>query len=148
MPNFETFTKKATRTGTGPLVSIQRGGVFSLNADAYALLGKPAAVEFVFAPQERIMGFRPATAEAPHAYVVRQQRGTASYLVSGRAFSKYAGIPLDHGVRYRAELVDGVLAVDLTEPPVSTRKPRPKKSVRAAEASPITAARAPDRGAH
>ena len=52
MPNFETFTKKATRTGTGPLVSIQRGGVFSLNAEAYALLGNctrtgPAAVKWM-----------------------------------------------------------------------------------------------------
>jgi hypothetical protein len=104
-------------------------------------------VEFVFARQERIMGLRPTTAEAPHAYAVRKQGEADSYMVSGRAFCKHAGIPTDRGVRYRAEMMDDVLAVDLNAAPMTTTKPSAKKPARAAEASPITAARASDLGA-
>jgi hypothetical protein len=119
-------------------VAIQRGGIFSINRDAYELLGRPAAVEFVFDPQERVMGFRPATVDAPHAYAARKQRDSDSHLVSGRAFCRYANIPLDHSARYRAELMGDVLAIDLNAP-VSTTKPPAKKPIRAGEASPLGA---------
>ena len=147
MPAFETFTQKSARSGAGPLVSIQRGGVFSLNADAFAVLGKPSAVEFVFDPQERVMGFRPTTAESPHSYAVRKQRQTESYLVSGRAFSKHAGISIEHAARYKAEMIDGVLAVDLKQNPVNASKPRPKKPVRTSGAAPLTDQAHPTPGA-
>ena len=140
MPNFETFTQKGAATGVGPLVSIQKGGVFSLNAAAYRLLGQPSHVEFVFDRQERIMGLRPATGEADHTYAVRKQGVVDSYLISGRAFCKHAGIPTDRGARYRAEMMGDVLAVDLNAAPMTTTKPSAKKPTRATEASP--------RGAH
>jgi hypothetical protein len=131
LPNFQTFTQKGVGTGASPQVSIQRGGVFSINAPAFALLGKPEAVEFVLDAAERVMGFRPATPGAPHAYAVRKQKGVESFMVSGRSFAKYAGIDIDHGARYPAELIDGVLAVDLKADPITIRKPRAKKPGRA-----------------
>ena len=89
MAGFEVYRKPSSRAGMEPAVSVQRGGNFSLNSGACQLLGKPAAVELLYDRSARLIGFRPAGAEAPHAYRLRPQKEGTSLLVSGGAFARH-----------------------------------------------------------
>jgi hypothetical protein len=120
VPDFEVFTSRSVREATGPVVTVQRGGVLSLNRDVFRLLGEPAAVELLFDRGAQVMGFRAAEATLSHTYPVRRQKSSSSLLVSGRAFTQYYGIATDVARRYPATKIGDVLAVDLKEDSVTT----------------------------
>ena len=125
MPNFETFTRRSTPTVAQPLVSIQRRATISLNQAAFEALGKPATVELLFDREEQMMGFRAVEPTARHAYPVRKQPTSNSYLIGGQAFCKHFGIPTGATRRYEARVIGDVLAVDLKQPaiePVNARE--------------------------
>ncbi len=94
MPNFETFTRRAAPVASTPLVTIQKRGTFSLNRAAYELLGSPEAVELLYDRDERVMGIRAVDPDTRHAYPMRKQPSSYSYLFAGQAFAKYYGIPI------------------------------------------------------
>ena len=110
---FETFTRRAAPVVREPVVALQRRGVLSLNRAAYELLGEPAAVELLFDRAGRRIGLRPVVGDAPHAYRVRKQPGSATYLIGAKAFLQFYGIPHDQARRWGAALLDGVLVADL-----------------------------------
>ncbi len=112
---FETFTRRAAPVVREPVVALQRRGVLSLNRAAYELLGEPATVELLFDRTGRRIGIRPIASDAPHAYRVRKQPGSATYLVAAKAFMQFYGIPNDQARRYDADLVDGVLVAELRQ---------------------------------
>ena len=120
MAGFEVYRKPSSRAGIEPAVSVQRGGNFSLNSGACQLLGKPAAVELLYDRSARLIGFRPAGAEAPHAYRLRPQKEGTSLRVSGGAFARHYGISTAVTRRYPATMVGDVLAVDVTEEGLTT----------------------------
>jgi hypothetical protein len=125
MDEFEVFTGKSSRVSGGPVVTIQRGGIFALNADAYEALGRAEAVELLYSRENQIIGFRPVSSEVSHAYRLRKARATESYLVSGRAF--LANYQLDdperYAGRYNAEARAGnMLTVSVKTKPVSMRR--------------------------
>jgi hypothetical protein len=100
-----------------PAITIQKKGAISLNRAAYAALGSPEAAELLFDPEERQVGIRKADPSAAHAMPVRPlgERGS-SWLISGRSFAIYYGIPVDTARRWLAQVVDGMLVIDLKEP--------------------------------
>jgi hypothetical protein len=113
MPNFEVFNKRSLRSGGGPKVTSQRGGIYALNQDAYEALGRPESVELLYDRDEQVMGFRAVPEGVSHAYAVRPQKNASSVLVSGRAFNQYYGITIDASRRHPATMIEDVLAVDL-----------------------------------
>ena|ERR1700694_4839217 len=114
--SFELFTKQRLPLVDQPYVTIQRKGVFTLNAAAYEALGSPEAVELLYDRTKHWVAFRKAKAEAPYAYNVRPNGPNGrSFLVAGRAFLQYYEIPFDPARRWGARLVDGMLAIDLNE---------------------------------
>ena len=115
-PAFEKFRRYKVTEGDIPIVSVSLRGIFSLNRLAYEALGKPEAVEVLYAPEERVIGFQPAPRNSPDSYAVRHHTKTA-HQVEGRSFMKYYEIPEDRkGRRYRAEVVDdSILTVDLNQ---------------------------------
>jgi hypothetical protein len=115
MVNFQVFRKQTTRGGVGPHVTVQRGGLLSLTCEAAALLGNPTAVELLYDRDAHMMGFRGAAVNDVHAYRLRPQAASSSLLVSGRAFTRFFGIPTNVARRYRAAMIGDVLAVDMTE---------------------------------
>ncbi|MEU7937830.1 hypothetical protein [Microbispora bryophytorum] len=117
MPNFETFTKRMVPLVKQPFITIQKRGTMSLNAAAYTALGEPEAVELLYDPAERIMGFRAVAKESEHAYPLRAQAGKSigPYIVSGTAFTKYYGIDTTVSRRWVGYLDEGVLCVDLKQ---------------------------------
>lgn len=117
MPEFEVFRKRMAPLVKDPFVTIQRRGVMSLNAAAYAALGSPSAVELLFDPKERIVGLRATEENSEHAYPVRStsSKRESTFMVSGTAFTKFYGIDTTESVRRRAVLENGVLCVDLND---------------------------------
>src|SRR6266511_3596883 len=113
MPNFQVFDKRAVPISGEPMVTIQRKGPISINKIAFYAMGKPAFVELLYDPNERIVGFRPLKEPLPHAYPVRAQGRSPPYLIAGHAFLKFYGLADAVSRRYGAGMVDGVLGVDL-----------------------------------
>jgi hypothetical protein len=112
-PRFETFRRYKVTEGDTPIVALHLRGIFVLNNNAYKELGEPPAVELLYAPDEQIVGFKASNRESPDAYAVRHHTKTA-HQVEGRAFLKYYNIPEEAtGRRYRAEMIDDILVVDL-----------------------------------
>jgi len=114
-----------------PYVTIQRRGTMGFNAAAHAALGSPEAIEFLFDPQERVIGVRAVDPSAQHAYAIRPNNGDATartFLVSGTAFVRYYGIDTTVSRRWPAKMQDGILCIDLKEPgtEVTSNRNRPK----------------------
>jgi hypothetical protein len=135
MPNFEVFDKRAVPISGEPMVTIQRKGPMSLNQAAFHALGKPSHVELLYDPNERIVGFRAVSEPLAHAYPVRQQGRSHTYLIAGHAFIRYYDIPNEVSIRYVAKMFDDVLGVDLKQKGLqvtSNRSGRTKSSSAAA----------------
>jgi hypothetical protein len=136
VPNYEIFTRRSTPTERRLLISIQRNQTLSMNEQAYAALGKPAAVELLFDPAERVMGFRAVDPTAHHAYPVRRNSTGSSYVVAGGAFLKYYDVAEDIRRRYLAEMDGAILAVDLKREPVEIGSGRGMDRQKAEEPAP------------
>jgi len=87
-----------------------------MNAPAHAALGSPEAVELLFDREDRRIGIRAVDPSTEHAYLVRPLGRSSSWLVSGRAFTVYYGIPTEVAHRWVARMDEGMLIVDLKEP--------------------------------
>ena len=115
MPKFEVFTRRMTPSSNAPSVTIQKRGTISLNKASFDALGKPDAIELLYDRTARIVGLRPAEPGTPQAYPLRPGAGVGHgpYVVSAIAFTKFYEIPTDKSLRWQAQLVEGVLCVEL-----------------------------------
>lgn len=118
MPNFETFTRRASSGTSTPLITIQQGGHFGVNLAAYELMGSPERVEFLFDRDAQIIGFRACDESVPHSYPVNKQPASISYAISGKAFCNFYGIEVGTARRYVAERTGDILTVDLKQTPI------------------------------
>jgi len=115
---FEVFTKRMARAANKPYVTIQKKGIVAFNHAAYAALGEPKAVVFLFDREKRLVGFRAADLGAEHAYGVRANSRQTSHLASGTLFTRHYGIPTQVAHRYLGRVSDdGLLTIDLNEVP-------------------------------
>lgn len=115
MPDFETFRRYKVTEAPTPIVAFHVRGIFALNELAYGALGRPEAVELLYDRRNKVIGFKASTRRSPDSYAVRHHT-KHSYQVEGRSFMRYYDIPEQAtGRRYQAEMVDGVLAVDLKQ---------------------------------
>src|SRR5918995_6601592 len=128
VPNFIRWDKRVAPSRTDPFVTVQKRGLFSMNQAALELLGKPEALELLFDPDERIIGFRGVDKDKRYAVPVRKQARSNSYLVGGQAFTKYFGIDTEVSRKFKAKMVDDVLAVDLREGGVEATAGRSAKA--------------------
>ncbi len=122
---FEVFDKKSATSSKTPMVTIQKGGPFSLNKAAYDAMGAPEYVELLYDRDEKLIGFRPASLDNPRAYQVTTQ-GTRSTgrQVPGRAFAKFYDLDVTVARRYPVEMRDGILVLDLKGDSVDVTGPR------------------------
>lgn len=113
---FETFTKRHTRTTTLALATLQKRGTLGLNRVAYESLGSPEAVELLFDKKNEVIGLRPVEITQPHAYPIRKQINSDSFLVALQAFSGHYGLKYGDARRIITSVHDGVLIIDLKLP--------------------------------
>jgi hypothetical protein len=88
-------------------------GNLSLNRPAHEGIGEARAVQLLYDPDERIVGLRPVEPGTPDSYDVRMKGANRNISFSG--FAKHWGIDTSTSRRYRAEMIDGVLAIDLKQ---------------------------------
>jgi hypothetical protein len=131
--NFRAFDRSTAQFLKTPTFTIQVRGTLSLNGSAFQALGSPTHVELLYDEDERVIGLRPCESETIRSYPIRPQ-GTNSqhtYLVAGKAFLQFFGIPFDTPLRYRPEVVDGILVVDLKSEAVTATSNRNRAAERA-----------------
>lgn len=117
MPQFEVFTKRMTRPGGQPTVTIQKRGVMSFNKAAHEAMGSPDYIELLYDATEKIIGFRPCDGGTKHAYQLRNANAerTSTFMISGTAFVNYYEIDTSVSRRWDAQVIDGLLCVDLKD---------------------------------
>lgn len=115
MPKFEVFRKRMVPLVKNPYVTVMTRGTMSMNKAAFEALGSPKAIELLYDPEERIIGFHGVDPSEEHAYAIRSGGGKydTNYIVSGTALVKYYGIPTPVSRRYAAYLEGETLCVDL-----------------------------------
>lgn len=115
MPNFEKFHRYKVTADPVPTVAFHARGLFALNELAYDALNRPEAITLFYDPDEKVIGLKGSSREDPDSYAVRHHT-KHSYQVEGRAFVKYYEMPQEAaGRRYRAEMIDDILAIDLKQ---------------------------------
>lgn len=115
---FEVFEKGSAPVSTVPSVTIQKRGLFSLNDAAYRMLSEPSFVEFLWDPEERLIGLRGTDETNLNGYPARRQnsrKGTGPVLIAGSMFSKFIGIDTTHARRWTPRLHESMLIIDLKD---------------------------------
>lgn len=132
---FEVFDRRSVPLVKRPEVTIQASGSLSMNASAHHALGKPEAVEMLYDREQRVIGIRAVSPEAPNAYPLRAVGKGGSFIVSGRGFVAYFGIPVGGPVRREVRMVDDVLIIDLKDPgrDATSNRSRKKNSENASD---------------
>jgi hypothetical protein len=128
---FETFKRQRSKPGSGPEITLQRRGTFSLNAEAFEALGEPEAVELLYDRDERRIGIRKVPTDTSHAYPVRPLNRGRTYLFSGQAFTKWYDIETPVARRWPVTLEGDMLILDLNQPGVEVQSNRAQKVVSA-----------------
>jgi hypothetical protein len=130
--DLELFDRRAVPYFKRPQVTIQAGGALSVNASAQRAIGAPSAVELLYGRRQNVIVFRPASEESKDAYPLRAQGANATtYIVTAKSFLTHYGIPFGIAKRYDAEIVDGMLVVDLNQEGVVALSNRQKAQQRA-----------------
>lgn len=89
-PLFAVFTGPLTaRGGAEPTCSVRADGRLTINAAAVALLGTPSHVELLYAADAALLGVRAASADAPHARMLRDEGKGSRYLAIGGLLAAY-----------------------------------------------------------
>jgi hypothetical protein len=87
-----------------------------LNQTAFQELGQPAAVEFLYDHEERVVGLRAVDPNLEHALAVTPvSKGANTFILSGKSFVRHIGLDTSAAVRRTAYLEDAILCIDLKD---------------------------------
>lgn len=125
---FHVFTgKQYGRTAKKEArISLGAFGTFYLNAQAFAELGSPAAVEILFDIGRRRIGLRPAPPMLPHAFKIVPHTAGGYHRLSAAAFCHHHGIFFKGTLLFHDIRIDesGMMKLDLFSATVVTRGAR------------------------
>jgi hypothetical protein len=79
------------------------------------MAGNPTHVELLYDPDEQIIGLREVDPSKSHAYRVRRQGRSNSYIISAQGFLNYFDIMPKTSRRYVPKIIGDVLTIDLKE---------------------------------
>jgi hypothetical protein len=124
--NFEEFTGRwQATTANVPRAAIQTRGTMSLNKAAFQALGSPRAVTLLYDQGARVIGLRTASPDVRHAYPLRKQPNSDSYVLSAVSFLAHYGIPHDTYTAFEDLSMEGdVLVIPLEKGRQGTAPPR------------------------
>lgn len=117
MAKFEKFRRSNITSGAVPMVALHQRGVIALNQQAFEALKEPEGIELFFDRDTLSIGLKGAPRNSPDSYAVRHHTKSSSQ-IAGQSFLEFYEVPHDlRGRRYRAELEDDMLVVDLRQEP-------------------------------
>jgi len=117
---FEVFSKRSAGKMKQPTITVQKRGTLSVNASAAAFLAggeipdKEIPIELLFDRELNVLGMRRAQSDHVSVYMLRKQAKSDSFLLAGKAFTAYYGIPTGEARRFVAkDFGDGILGAEL-----------------------------------
>lgn len=116
LDGFERWDRRSAPRIDVPLVTVQQGGLFSLNKAAFEGMGSPKKVELFYNPQTKVVAFAPTDDNNLNGYPPRQQGSQANFYVAGQKFTKFHDIDTSVARRYAAKIEQGILFLDLRGP--------------------------------
>lgn len=117
--NFEVFKEKGSGRSTykpdvAPHVSLDKSETIRINEAAYKAVGEPRWVEFLFDSEKQVLAIRACKTKRQHAYAVGK-KSKNKIISAADLFRKYS-ISVDRTRRFRAEVREGLLIIDLQGP--------------------------------
>ena len=124
---FEFFEGAASER-RGPEITVRRSGQLVLTASAVELLGEGVShVQIGYDAKTRAVAIRAAAEGAKGRYLLREQKGSASYLLDGRRTFRHFGLSVEKSTRFDVEQFgDGLIGFTLPAP-VEAEEPKPTK---------------------
>lgn len=108
-------SKLASMRGS-PTISINRAGHIAVSAAADAMIGSPEYVDVYYSAHPQGIGFKAGTKE--EGLKVSRSKGTGGFTLSAVRFFEHHRIDYSETRRWRAQLIDGVLAINLDDAPL------------------------------
>ena len=101
----------AARVTLGPKKNIM------LNEVAYEALGAPAAVEFMFEENRKVIGLKPIDARRSNAFPIKPRKGSRHRVIRAAAFCTHFGINVDRTVLFNDVDIDndGVMTLEVAK---------------------------------
>jgi hypothetical protein len=128
MRNFEEFKGRAIPASSKMMrVAIQRRGTMSFNQATFESLGKPEAITLHYDRDAKAIGFKPASKKIRHAYPVRKQPHSNSFIISAQSFCAYYEIDTNPPRAFTPTLEDGMLVFELNKGVVVSSRVSSKK---------------------
>jgi len=114
LKGFELFDQSSLSPAKAPCATLQRDGLISLNTPAYEALGQPQAVLLYYNSDEQTIALvKSAFGKVLSKPVRRQGKNSATWIFSGRLFTRHYGIDTTTARRYEAIVRNGKLFIDL-----------------------------------
>jgi hypothetical protein len=103
--------QNAVRVTLGPKKAIM------LNEKAYEALGSPAAVEFMFEENHKIIGLKPIDPRKDNAFPIKPKKGSRHHVIRAAAFCTHVGIKVDRTVLFNDIDIDneGVMKLEFAK---------------------------------
>jgi hypothetical protein len=100
-----------------PRVTLNHKKTFVLNQLAYEALGGPAAVEFFFDENRKVIGLKPIDARRENAFPLKSYKGSNLRRITASAFCTHFRISVDHTVLFQnIDLEnDGMMTLDMAK---------------------------------
>lgn len=111
---WEEFTQKSNYRAEMIRVSLNGRGHFQLNQKAVDELGGAEAVVLLYERASRRIGLKPSSRDVEHAYELKRQTSSQTYLVRARSFCTYYGINVGDTVVFNDVTTEnGMIVLDL-----------------------------------
>lgn len=117
---FELFTEKGhgghpSGTKSAPAISIGKNATIRINEAAYAALGQPRYIEFLYNKERQVLAIRSLKRPKAHAYTVNEK--AKNKIISCKDLLQYFDIIPVETTRYRTSSHDeNTLMVELQNP--------------------------------
>lgn len=128
MRQWEEFTQKNSGSADVIRVSLNPRGIFTLNQKAVSLLDAPEAVVFMFDKANKLIGLKASSADVNHAYELKRQGESHSYLIRAKSFCNFYGIHIDKTIVFNdIQMEDGVIILQIDNITETERRTRTVK---------------------
>ena len=98
-----------------------------MNEAAFKLLGEPEAVLLMFDKESNAVGLQSTAIDTKHAYPVRKQPNSKSFMVAATSFCNHYEIDVSSTKAFTPQVEDGILVFELDKGTDIPTRQRTKK---------------------
>lgn len=126
---FEIFTGRNKPASSKTMrVSLNKRGAISFNHAAFVALGEPKAVELLYDKETNAIGMRASKEDVRHAYPVRAQGKSKSYIIGAVAFTQHYDVKPENTITFDPLIEDGIMVLEFSKAVNVAQRAAPKNS--------------------